>query len=63
MYGIVNKAIEELVLSNFGEEKWELIKKRGGLELDFFISNQPYDDAITYQLAKAVSEEMNIPLG
>ncbi len=63
MYGIVNKAIEELVLSNFGEEKWELIKKRGDLELDFFISNQPYDDAITYQLAKAVSEEMNIPLG
>ncbi len=56
MYGIVNKAIEELVLSNFGEEKWELIKKRGDLELDFFISNQPYDDAITYQLAKAVSE-------
>ena len=63
MYGIVNKAIEELVLSNFGEEKWELIKKRGDLELDFFISNQPYDDAITYQLAKVVSEEMNIPLG
>ena len=62
MYGIVNKAIEELVLFHFGEEKWESIKKRTDLELDFFISNQPYDDAITYQLAKAVSEEMNLPI-
>jgi len=25
MYGLVNKAIEELVVTNFGEDKWELI--------------------------------------
>jgi hypothetical protein len=50
MYGIVNKAIEELVKENFGEEKWELIKIRSGVDVEFFISNEPYDDAITYQL-------------
>lgn len=60
MYGIVNKAIEDLVISNFGEEKWEAIKERSGIEIDFFISNQPYDDDITYKLAGAVSAEMNM---
>ncbi len=62
MYGIVNKAIEDLVISNFGEEKWEAIKTRSGVDIDFFISNEPYDDDITYKLAGAVSEEMNIPV-
>ncbi len=62
MYGIVNKAIEDLVISNFGEEKWEAVKARSGVDVDFFISNEPYDDDITYKLAGAVSEEMNIPI-
>lgn len=60
MYGIVNKAIEDLVKANFGEEKWDAIKERSGVEVDFFISNEPYDDDITYKLAGAVSEEMNM---
>jgi len=60
MYGIVNKAIEDLVKENFGDQKWEDVKKRSGISLDYFISNEPYDDAITYQLAGAVAEEMKI---
>lgn len=62
MYGIVNKAIEELVKENYGDEKWELIKLRSGVEVEFFISNEPYDDTITYQLAAAVADEMQVPL-
>ena len=62
MYGIVNKAIEDLVKANFGEEKWEAVKERSGIDVDFFISNEPYDDSLTYQLAGAVSEEMNMPV-
>jgi len=60
MYGIVNKAIEDLVKANFGDEKWDAIKERSGVDVDFFISNEPYDDDITYQLAGAVSAEMNM---
>lgn len=62
MYGIVNKAIEELVKENFGEEKWERIKIRSGVDVEFFISNEPYDDAITYKLASAVAEETGLSL-
>ena len=60
MYGIVNKAIESLVIENFGIEKWKLIKESSGIDVDFFMSNEPYDDDITYKLAGAVSKEMNI---
>lgn len=62
MYGIVNKAIEELVVVNFGPEKWEAIKKTSGIKHDFFISSEPYDDEVTFKLAQAVSLEMNMSL-
>jgi len=62
MYGIVNKAIEDLVITNFGEEKWEAIKERSGVDIDFFISSEPYDDDVTFKLAVAVSEEMNMSI-
>jgi hypothetical protein len=63
MYGIVNKAIEDLIKEKFGEEKWDTIKERSGVDVDFFLSNEPYDDDITYKLAHATSEEMEMPLG
>ncbi|AIG29826.1 heme NO-binding domain-containing protein [Flavobacterium psychrophilum] len=62
MYGIVNKAIEDLVIANFGEAKWNAIKDRTGIDIDFFISNEPYDDEITFKLALAVSQEMNMTI-
>ena len=62
MYGIVNRAIEDLVKENFGAEKWEAVLERSGIEVDFFISSEPYDDAITYRLAEAVSSELGISL-
>ena len=62
MYGIINKAIEELVISNFGKDKWEIILAKSGIEHSFFISNETYDDAITYQLAQTISQEMNMSI-
>jgi hypothetical protein len=62
MYGIVNRAIEDLVKENFGEEKWNAILKRSGVEHDFFISNEPYDDDVTYKLAFATTEETGLSL-
>lgn len=63
MYGIINKAIQDLVTTNFGAEKWTAIIKRSSIEVDYFISNVPYDDAITYKLAIATADEMNLSIG
>ena len=62
MYGIVNKAIEELVIANFGNDTWNTIKKTSGVDVDFFISNEPYDDDITYKLATAAAEETGLTI-
>jgi len=62
MYGIVNKAIEDLVIENFGSETWDTVKKRSGVDVDFFLSSESYDDSITYKLAQAISDEKNMTL-
>jgi hypothetical protein len=62
MYGIVNKAIEELVIDKFGQDKWEEVKETSGVDIDYFISNEPYDDDITFKLAMAVAEVMSLSI-
>ena len=42
MYGLVNKAIEELVVTEFGKDKWQLIKQKAGVDVEVFISNEGY---------------------
>ncbi|ANQ52330.1 heme NO-binding domain-containing protein [Flammeovirga yaeyamensis] len=62
MYGIVNKAIQGLVTENFGEEKWEAILKKSGVDIELFAGNEIYDDKITFDLAIAASEVLELPL-
>ena len=40
MYGMVNKAIEEMVCMHHGEEMWERIMSKSGVDVDVFISNE-----------------------
>ncbi|MFY8003484.1 MAG: heme NO-binding domain-containing protein [Chitinophagaceae bacterium] len=60
MYGIVNQAIEDLIVGNYGEEKWLAIKEKSGIDVDFFLSNEVYDDNVTYQLAGAAADVLQI---
>jgi hypothetical protein len=55
MYGLVNKAIQDLVIKNHGLEKWNEIRLRAGMEEDRFVSLQSYPDKLTYDLVGAAS--------
>jgi hypothetical protein len=61
MYGLVNKAVEGLICSRFGEETWERIKAKAGVDVDAFISNDGYPDETTYKLVGAASEVLGMP--
>jgi Haem-NO-binding len=61
MYGLVNRAIEQMVCQGHGEETWEKIKLAAGVDVDVFIGNEGYDDAITYQLVGAASAILEVP--
>ncbi len=61
MYGLVNKAIEDLVVTTFGTDKWQAIRAKAGVEVAVFISNESYPDEITYSLVEAAAEVLAIP--
>lgn len=60
MYGIVNKAVEGLITEEYGEVAWAKVKEKSGVGVEAFLSNEPYDDAITYQMVGAASEVLQI---
>lgn len=60
MYGLVNRAIEQLVVSTGGEAAWQRVCRRAGVAAEGFVAMCPYDDGITYRLVGAVSEELGL---
>lgn len=60
MYGLVNRAIEGLVCQKMGPEVWERIRTRAGLDDSGFVAMDRYDDAVTYGLVGAASEELGM---
>jgi hypothetical protein len=63
MYGIVNRTIEDMVKENFGEQKWNVILRKSGVDIDFFIGTEPYDDEITYKLVTTAAAETGLSVG
>lgn len=61
MYGMVNKAIEELIVTRFGAEAWERTKQGAGIDIDLFVSNDSYPDDVTYRMVGAASEVLGVP--
>jgi len=61
MYGLVNKAVRDLVVSRWDEATWERIRQRAGVAELSFVAMRPYPDQITYDLVAAASAELNVP--
>ena len=62
MYGMVNRALEDMITEQFGEDIWERIKAAAGVEVEVFITNEGYPDKLTYQLAAAASRILGQPV-
>ena len=58
MYGLVNLAVQDLVTKNFGEETWQRIKTRAGVEEEAFLRLTMYPDKMTYDLVGAACAEL-----
>lgn len=56
MYGLVNRAVQDLVVNRYGELAWESVKARAGIPEATFVTMKPYPDHITYDLVAAASE-------
>jgi hypothetical protein len=60
MYGMVNRAIEDMVCQNYGDAAWQRIREKASVDVEIFMSNEGYPDEITYNLVSAASEELAI---
>jgi hypothetical protein len=56
MYGLLNRAIKDLVESRFGEETWRDVASRVGPDAFDFIAMKVYPDELTYDLVAAVAD-------
>ena len=62
MYGMVNRAIEDMVRRQHGDAAWEDVRRASGLEPTMFVSMAPYPDEVTYALAGAACRVLGLPL-
>ena len=63
MYGLVNRAIEQMVCRDHGEATWQVIRQEAGVDIEGFVSNSPYPDDVTYRLVGAASKVLGAPAG
>ncbi len=61
MYGLVNKAIYEMVHERFDAETWQKIAEGAGIPDEPFISLEAYPDEITYKLVGSASKVLGAP--
>ena len=62
MYGLINRGLQQLVISKFGEAKWDAIRRDAHFEEKVFISIKPYHDDVTFRLLNAASKHTAIPV-
>lgn len=60
MYGLVNRAIQEFVTSEFGADTWESIRTEAAVDTREFHGMEEYPDTVTYALVGAASKQLSL---
>ena len=61
MYGLVNRALAEMVAADHGAEVWQEIKVASGIDVGEFHAMMPYPDDVTVGLIGAASARLQVP--
>lgn len=59
MYGLINQAVKEMVLTQHGDIMWESIRAQAGVN-DIFISMDQYPEQVTDRLVMAASALLGV---
>ena len=62
MKGIVNKGIQDMLESKYGNEIWAKVKSLAGCDEPFFAVSLDYPDEMTLALLKAASKVTGLPM-
>jgi hypothetical protein len=61
VYGLVNKAVQDLLVREHGEAVWQQVCERAGWNGETFVRMDQYDDDVTYRLVSAAAEILGAP--
>jgi hypothetical protein len=62
MLGMVNHALQEMVVERHGDEVWAAICADAGVQEPVFVIMRPYPDQVTFDLAAAVARRLGVSL-
>ncbi len=60
MYGMVNRAVKDLIIQEAGEDTWLEVCAKAGMATTDFSDTTIYDDAVTYDLVAAASSVLGL---
>ncbi|MFM7320925.1 MAG: heme NO-binding domain-containing protein [Armatimonadota bacterium] len=60
MYGMINKSIEALITSRYGQTVWEQILDEAGIGRPDYVLMRSYDDDETYKIVGAATKILNV---
>lgn len=60
MYGLVNRAIRDLVIVKSNLETWNEVCKEAGLSVTDFVPMETYPDEVTYSLVGVISNKLKL---
>jgi len=63
MYGMVNRALEDMVVDGWGEATWSRVKESAGVDVEVFVGTEAYPDEVTYRLVGAAAEVLGLGAG
>ena len=61
MYGMIMKALKELIIKKDNESGWEEIWKLADIGEENLIGMEPYPDQMTYKLVATASKKLGVP--
>lgn len=62
MYGMINRAVEDLIRRRAGDETWSRVREQAGVGAAPFMAMESYPDEVTYRLVGAASEVLGLPV-
>ena len=60
MYGLINRAIQDMVCEHHGPDVWEQVKAQAEVEESRFLVLHSYPDDLTHRLVKAASSVLGV---
>ena len=61
MYGMINNALQQMIVTHYGDAQWGRIKLEAGVDIDGFVSMHSYPDQITYNIVGHAANILSVP--